>query len=54
MSYCKNCQKLIKKKHETAYGVWEFECQKLGIGRNEWSSACNKIDLIPEKVEDFG
>lgn len=47
MSYCKLCQSFKDKEHDTLYGVWAGTCERLGVGRNPDTWACEK--LIPKE-----
>ena len=51
MSYCKNCQKFEEKEHDTPYGVWAGTCNKLKVGRNPDTWACDKI-VVKEEAPD--
>ena len=49
ISYCKSCEYLVEKVHESGFGDWPCTCEKLGIGRNPDTWSCDKI--VPKEAE---
>ena len=50
-SYCKDCGYLSEDEHNTPFGMWSHTCDKLKIGREPFTWACDKI-VVKEEVLD--
>jgi len=45
---CKDCNKFKPKKRRTGFGDWDGVCERWDIGRNLYSTECDRIELKEE------